>query len=390
MTGAWAKMARRGSGRMRTPGSTARLGRRADRARRALSVLLLALLAAPAGAAAAGPTATATFAGGFAAGPVNAGAYDYYSWALSPGAARAGAVRVTNLASGSQAVVLYAAAGVTSPLSGDAYVGQPGTCASAGCWLSGLPRTVTLARGQSETVAFTARVPRGTRPGQYLAGIAVRPANPPRLAPSRRAGARSLILHQVTVGVAVTVGSGYASQLDIPAVTGTVIGDQPGIALTERNLGASFEHPAGAAMISVASAGSRAFTVRSGTVLPGGLATLRVITSGLGPGAYPARVALHYDNGAKTAYWGGVVTIPRVASVATAPVGPGGRLLVALPDRSSTSTLSYVLAGAGALALAALLFFLVLGWRRRRWERQRVVAVAGPQRERAPAGERAA
>jgi len=80
-------------------------------------------------------------------------------------------------------------------------------CAGPGCWVSGLPSAVTVAPGASKALRFRVRVPRGTRPAQYLSGITA------QLSAHRRAvrvggrhSARAVIIDQVTVGVAVTIG----------------------------------------------------------------------------------------------------------------------------------------------------------------------------------------
>ena len=293
----------------------------------------------------------AAFSGGFAAAPVGAGASGYFSLRLAPRARATRTVQIANLSAMQQTLVLRAVQGVTSPSSGDVYVGKPGTCAAAGCWITGLPERLTLPAHGARDVAFSVQVPAATPSGQYLGGVAVEPASTP--APTSSGGARSAIVHEVVVGVAVTVGSHYRSALSIPAVTGAAIGDAAGIAVSEANRGAQFEHPSGVARLTAGGAIS-SFPVRSGTLLPGGQATLRVLTPRIAPGAHPARVTLSYDSGAKRAYWSGTVRIPAVHPVVAVVAGPNPPT-PAVPQRSSgSSALLVVGLGVGGALLAAI------------------------------------
>jgi len=338
----------------RHPGRDGQLRTWARRWSTACSITLV-VAGAPAAAVRA-----ASFSGGFAAGPVGAGVSGYFSLALRPGTTLVRTLQISNLRPTTQTLDLYAVQGVTSPSSGDVYVGRPGICKAAGCWITGLPPRVTLAANQARQVAFSVHVPATTPPGQYLAGVAVQPASRP--APTSGRGAEAMILHEVVTGVAVTAGSHYRSALSVPTVSGAAIGDAAGVTVAEANGGAQFEHPSGTVTL-VANGANRSFPLRSSTVLPGGRATLRVLTPQVTPGAHSARVALTYDGGAKTAYWTGTVRIPAVQPVATQPAGPGSPTPAAPARASGPSVLLLMGTGVGGALLAALTVSL---YRRRR------------------------
>jgi len=315
---------------------------------RATTVALaaLALTALPAAALAA-----ASFAGGFSAAPVNTGTADYVSLSLEASRQATATVRVTNLRAGRQTLWLYAVRGVTSRISGDAYVGAGRACQGVGCWIHSLPSRISVRAGTSVDVTFAVRVPPGTAPGQYLAGVAIEPPVSPRSPQPVNSGsaATSVILRQIVIGVAVTVGRRFGSDVTIPTVRGVAIGNTAGIAVAEHNRGARFEHPAGRATI-VVDGTPRSFAVRSGTVLPGGDPTLRVLTPSLRAGTYPARATLRYDDDRKTAAWTGTVTIPAIR-VPTFVPGKGGTLIEEPPPSPSPSPLLLLALGAGVAIL---------------------------------------
>lgn len=304
-----------------------------------------------------------SFAGGFAAAPVGAGASGYFSLKLPPGKGVIRTVRISNLSATPQTLDLYAVQGVTSPSSGDVYTGRPGRCTAAACWITGLPARLTLAAGQARDVAFTVHLSAAATPGQYLAGVAVQPSD--TTASSLGPGARSVIVHEVVVGVAVTTGSYRSSQLSVSAVTGAQIGGASGIAVTETNRGRQFEHPSGTVTL-VGHGVRRSFALRSGTVLPGGRATLSVVTRHVAPRSYRAQVTLTYDGGARTAHWRGRVAIPAPRPVPITAVNQSVRTPAVVQRPAGSSPILLVGIGlAGALVVAAAL--LLLRRRRGRW-----------------------
>lgn len=181
------------------------------------------------------------------------------------------------------------AAGVTAGNGGSAFKQAfGGKCSGTGCWVSGLAGGVSLPAGTAEVVKFVVRVPPGTPPGQYLAGLTVEPvAKPPSKLVGKRgqASARVVIIQQVTVGVAVTVGdlSRMTTRLQIPGVSGQAIGSIGRLNVGLANTGQTFAHGTGRA--SCAAAGrSHSFGVYASTVLPHGQAVIAVNAPGLPEG----------------------------------------------------------------------------------------------------------
>jgi hypothetical protein len=324
-------------------------------------VLAVGVAAVP---AAAGPPGTGGFANEFAVGSALPGhALGYFDYYLAAGGRISGALAVYGEDTKPITLDVYASNGVTSPNSGDAYVGDPShPCSATGCWITGLPGKITLSYRERRIVTFTVDIPADAADGQYLAGVTIQPASLPKLHQTGAPGGESVLVHQVTIGVAVSVGTGFTRELVIPDVTGTRIGNDPAVIVEERDTGRGFEHPVGAITIETPHY-DYPFRVASGTVLPGGQAGLRVLAPGVTPGSYAASVYLRYDDGLKTAYWNGVVVIPG-AGAQPVTVTPGEKLKVV--QVSSTGWALWALIGVlAALALAGIWWFLV-GRRRRR------------------------
>jgi len=116
---------------------------------------------------------------------------------------------------------------------GSSFNSSFGGCSGSGCWVTGLPGTVTLPAGTGERQSFTVHVPASTAPGQYLAGITLESASPRSVqvgSNGKGAVARAVIIDQVTVGVAVNVGSldQMTTRLQIPRSPGRPSASSPG------------------------------------------------------------------------------------------------------------------------------------------------------------------
>jgi hypothetical protein len=344
-------------------------------ARRVTLIALLGALAAiscliPAGQAEAAGSGSGGggFAGQFAVGPVRKGtALSYFNFVLPTGGrVVTGQLLITGEDRSPITVDVSPALGVTALYSGYAYVSAPASsCRESACWLHGLPSRVTLSYHQHVVVSFTDTVPASIATGQYLAGVTVQPAATPHsTGPTTHTGATSTLIHQVIIGVAVTVGSAYPHQLAIPAVTGTRIGSSPGLLLDESDGGRAFEHPAGAITLHSASGHTWHFAATSGLILPSDHAQLRILATGVPPGTYPASAYLHYDSGAKIARWSGTIVIPR-ASPQPVSVPPGARIVVVHEGGGGVPVWALVIAFLAALALAGALWWFIV-WRRRK------------------------
>jgi hypothetical protein len=140
----------------------------------AASAVTLALPAQASAAPAAGPL-------GLTPAPGPGGQpRSYLQLSISPGGAATATAIVSNEGTRTQRLRITVSRGVTAANSGSAFVSVPGRCAAASCWLTRLPRAVTLGPGERRMFAFQVAVPRRTRPGQYLAGITAQSASAER------------------------------------------------------------------------------------------------------------------------------------------------------------------------------------------------------------------
>jgi hypothetical protein len=251
--------------------------------------------------------------------------------------------------------------GITAGNGGSSYNPSFGGCSGSGCWVSGLPGTVTLPAGTGDRQPFVVHVPAGTAPGQYLAGITVESASSRSVqvgSNGKGATARAVIVDQVTVGVAVNVGSlgQMTTRLQIPSVTGIAIGQLARMNILLRNTGQTFTGARG--QVSCTAAGrSFAYTVVAGTVLPHGQAAIPVNAPGFPKGkAESCTVLLEYGHGL-TVRWAGTVTVPAPPSTRIYHTGSGAYTVVPV---GSVPPWAIVLIIVGVLAVAVM---VVLLWR---------------------------
>jgi hypothetical protein len=346
---------------MTEPGGRCRPHHRAwaqTRPGQALAVLaLLATVAAAAPARGTGAPEPGGF--GLTPSPTAAGRpRPYFRFAMRPGRSARDTAIVSNDGPRTLRLRITTVVGVTALNSGSAFEARAG-CTGASCWMTGLPVTVTLGPGAHVALPFRVTVPAGTPPGQYLAGLAAEPAarpRPVRLGSHGRASALAVIVDQVDVGVAVTVGSRSRLKtiLVIPAVTGGFVGTTPRLYIRVRNSGQTFTKATGT-ILCLAGGRRRWFRVIMDTVLPGGGAVLPVNAPGLSGRAVPCRVRLH-DGAARAVTWSGIVQFPDPAPATTVHTGNG--VYSAVP-RDQVPPWAIVLMVLGALILATLLALLL-------------------------------
>ena len=343
----------------------------------ALTAIVLVTCAPLPGAAAAVPTAANEF--GAAPKPDAAlGPRGYFTFTLQPGATAHDSVVVENGSDTPTALKISASKGATANGSGDAYVGAFAPCSGSACWISGLPATVTLGPHKSRAIPFTVNVPGGTALRQYLAGITVEPVKssaPVSVGANKTAGARAVIIHQVNVGVAITVGtlSQLRSSVQIVGVTTATIGSTPRLLVEERNTGQTFMHSIGGA-VCTADGRRREFRVISSTILPGEEAVLTVNALGLPLGGSAHCVITAGAPGSASAVWKGNVTVPSVKPRKVIHTGPGA--YSSLPSSGGTPNWAIALIAVGAavaLLLLALVGMLVFRHRHRSGGRHRSV-----------------
>jgi len=328
----------------------------------------LAALAAVTAAAAVAPVlpAAAASAGGngsFGLTPLPASdgqAAPYFMMNVAAGHSAAGDAVIANLDGTVEQLKLSRATGVTAANGGSAFSRSYQRCSGPGCWVSGLVRRLALPAGTRERLPFTVHVPAGTRPGQYLAGITAELATKPQsvgVGSNGAARARAVIIQQVTVGVAVTVGSlsRLSMQLRIPGVSGAAVGATARLEIAMENTGQRFAHAAGKA--SCTAAGTRhSFAVRVPTILPHDQAVIAVNAPGLPEGStLPCAVRLSYGNGL-IARWAGSVTLPAPPRTHVVHIGPGAYAVV---PAGGIPVWAIALLVIGVLALVAVTVLLV-------------------------------
>jgi hypothetical protein len=291
----------------------------------------------------------------------------YFMLTMAAGQTVTDTALVTNEGQVAETLKLSRATGITAGNSGSAFSQEFSGCSGTGCWVSGLTGEVALPGGATERLPFTVRVPAGTPPGQYLAGLSVESATPPpavKVGSNGKATAKAIIVERVTVGVAVTVGvlSKLTTRLRIPDATGQAIGPTARLNIGVANTGQTFTHGAGKASCTVAGK-SHSFGVYADTVLPHDQAVIAVNAPGLPEGvAMPCTVWLGYGNGL-TARWAGSVTVPVPPPTRIVHTGPGA--YAAIPENGIPAW-AIVLIVIGVLVLVALTVLLLLMRRRNR------------------------
>jgi len=131
--------------------------------RRLAAIILLALVLAPLAAAA---PKTPVF-GLRALGNPKLG---YFVYSLPPGSVQQGGVIISNSGTATGTVKLFAADATTGRTTGTVYLTDR-KATRVGAWISLSSTSLTLKRGQHQTVHFTVRVPANEKPGQWVGGV---------------------------------------------------------------------------------------------------------------------------------------------------------------------------------------------------------------------------
>jgi hypothetical protein len=308
-------------------------------------------------AAAAGP---ANGAFGIAPAPSGDGIISsYFQLTVAPGHSVAGTAIVTNLGQTTEQLKVGRPVGVTASNGGSAFNSDIQRCGGPSCWLTGLPGALTLPGGTRERVPFTVSVPSGATAGQYLAGIAVEHATASRSAAvgsNGNAKARSVVIQQAIVAVAITVGSlsQLTTHLRIPGVSGAAIGSVARLNIALENTGQTFARATGEA--SCTAGGQRhSFTVLAATIRPRDQAVIPANAPGLPMGAtVPCTIRLGYGKGL-IATWSGPVTVPGLASGHIVHTGPGTYSVVPASGIPSWVIALFVIGGLALVTMAVLL-----------------------------------
>jgi hypothetical protein len=322
----------------------------------ALSTALLPLIAAT--PAKASPAAPWPF--GLIATPTPAGTpRSYFNLTIRPGQSVTEHAIIVNQGHRTERLRVLVSKGVTAANSGSAYETKAGPCAGTRCWISGLPSVVTLPAGYRRFLAFQISVPRRTARGQYLVGITATPALPPpavRVARRDHSSTKAIIIDQVTVGVAITVGrlSALPGELRLGRVRAGRIGSTPRLYLPVRNTGLRFERATGH-FTCHSGRWQRTYPVIMETVLPGERAVLPVNAPGLTAGSFSCTAKLAAGRRTFASPAGTV----RLLSATRAKVyHPADGVYVTLPSRALPF---WVIAGyaIGALILVVIAVLLI-------------------------------
>lgn len=237
----------------------------------------------------------------------NAGSYFVLS--VAPGQSVTASAFMSNPGQATKQLKVSRSTGGTAANGGTTFTGAFQHCSGVGCWVTGLPGAVTLPPGTGERLQFRVSVPRGTAPGQYLAGITAEVAaapSPAKVVSSGKSTGKVTIIEQVTVAVAVAVGplSALTTRLTIPGVSATSIGPTLRLNIRLKNTGQTFARGTGNGYC-VAAGQRHRFAVYAPTVLPHDQALIAANVPGVPGGAtMSCTVRLGYARG-HIAAWSG-------------------------------------------------------------------------------------
>lgn len=289
----------------------------------------------------------------------------YFNLSVPPGKTARETAVISNAVSRTQQLKISISSGVTAANSGSAYQNVPGKCAGASCWVTGLPSAVTLAPGERRALRFRVAVPADALPAQYLTGITAESlarSSAVGVGSNGRSSAKAIIVRQVTVGVAVTVGAlaQMKTALAIAPLSAGWVGNIPRLFIPVHNPGQTFAKAHGTVSCRVHGR-PHSYDVIMGTVLPGTGAVLPINARGLSGESMPCRVRLREGAG-PVAFWSGTVTLPSRSQKKVIHTGNG--VYTTLPD-NAVPPWAIALMVIGALILMALMVLLVLQRRQR-------------------------
>ena len=334
------------------------------RALASLCGIILALAGAAARSALAGEGAPQL--GGISAVPAtfNAGepiTRSYFRPRIAAGGTAHEEALLRNSSAHTVSILVYPVEGLTGVTSGAVYSSRGSAMHGPGRWVTPALARVTLAPGSARRVAFTVRVPRGTQPGDHLAGIAFQNANP-----SRSGGRFSITqILRIVIGVEVIVPGPAAAQIQVEGASlGPLGGTQrAAVIVALRNGGRLLCRPELAVTLHGAQGATRTVSRRLEAILPGDAIPYPLPwPEPLAPGAYTIA--------AQASDCGQAATISAAASLGQPLAGSSS----AAPTARRRTSLPWALL-AGACAAAALLSLLLLLFVRRR-ERRRSEPVA--------------
>jgi hypothetical protein len=318
-----------------------------------LGALVALVAVGPLGQAAAAVPGAGQFALTPAPGP-SGQSRPYFTLAIDPGGSVRDAIVVSNTGSTAITLRLGTSDGITAAYSGSAYGPLATSCGKIGCWVTDLPRTVTVGPHSEQDVPFRVTVPAGTAPSQYLAGISATPATAPKpvkLKLTQRSGTQVVIVQQVSVGVAVTVGqlARLRVTMNIAGVTAGWIETLVRISVNVRNVGQRFTKGTGRITCQLDGT-THTYPVDMDTVLPGDTAALQVNGIGMHTGDWPCTVRITSSAG-HVDTWAGTVIVPAETAAATKRIAKNDYVV---PPRAGIPGWAIVL-----IVLAGLILFSI-------------------------------
>ena len=247
--------------------------------------------------------------------------------------------------------------GITALNSGSAYSALGVDCTGAACWVTGLPKNVTLPAHTQESVRFLVSVPAGTGPAQYLAGITASPetAQPAPVKSNGRTDTRVIIVSRVIIGVAVTVGklSALPVRTKITGVTASWIDGLIRLNAEVTNTGKRFTNGAGTLTCALDGA-TRTYRLSMDTVLPGQHALLAVNGFGMHSGTWSCTVRISATDDT-SATWTGNVTVPATVASATKRIGNDDYVAPSAPSIPIWAIILMILGGFILFSIWALI-----------------------------------
>jgi len=237
----------------------------------------------------------------------------YFIYDVSTGASTSGSVLLKNPGTIPVTIHLAPVLGETAQTGGSAYSALEGLPQGAATWIALDQSSVTLEPGTQKTVSFMVNVPRSTRPGQYLAGIAAYvPSSVAQTPTISTTSARTQIGASITVqtryviGVQVNVPGGWTESVQVLSVNLGGRASNPYIGIRMRNNGDTFLKPHGLITLTDPN-GKQALEkeIKMGTFVPGSEVIYPLRWSGeLKEGSYKASIKLDYGSDKHATYEG--------------------------------------------------------------------------------------
>lgn len=272
------------------------------------------LVASPAGAAKPGDVVAASPAPGSEVGPGH-----FYVLSLSAGQSITQDVRIGNNNNHQVIVDINAVDTHTSDTTGVIYSTPDSAAAVTARWIVVSVPEITLKPQQGREIPFTVTVPKGTPPGQYLAGISVAVPLPPDAASGatrdgpNSAGFSIALQPQRVVAVEVDVPGPRAPNLVVSGVDPKATGGGVDLGIHIANQGNAFAH--GSGVMRVADTNTD-FAFKIDTFIPGtSIVYPAQWTKTVVPGVHHVEVDLTYEGG-RRATWNGTVNLAGDAATA--------------------------------------------------------------------------